>query len=511
MQRINPLFCLPYFVMIIGVLAHTFMGFSWTESSGHTIGSDDAYISFRYAKNFFEGNGLIFNIGEKVEGYSNLLYTLFLTPSFLFGEHAIYYFSVIFNCILLSITLLIYSRFLTKNLDKNHAFLGLLILGFNPWIWANAATGLETILVLTVTTALWIATEEYFSGYKKNIVSIVILCIISMLSRVDGFLLPVAIAIYSGIKKNKKLFISVSATILIVMALHTIFRQIYYQDFIANTFYNKISGSIFYRLKHGKTFLIQNFVRTGIWISFLICIKLVFNLIRTKKLNSKIDFSILFLLFWMTYLIWIGGDIYYERFLVGLFPMTTYIIIKRLSLLKKEYLKIVLVFIFIIIQNVRVLKDGRFDYSLDRYDGWKLTGEFLGHTYPNATVAVDAAGKIPFYSNLMAIDMLGLNDKHIGKMDASSSASKPGHMKFDANYILKRSPDLITSWINQNLDLDYGLTKETYKTQYNLHYLVNLTRNNKYPNNIVIVKNKSTDEIKKLIAEGYNYAILKKL
>jgi hypothetical protein len=84
-------------------------------------------------------------------------------------------------------------------------------------------------------------------------------------------------------------------------------------------------------------------------------------------------------------------------------------------------------------------------------------------------------------------------------------------MKFDTNYILKRSPDLITSWINQNLDLDYGLTNETYKTQYNLHYLVNLTRNNKYPNNIVIVKNKSTDEIKKLIAEGYNYAILKKL
>ena len=40
---------------------------------------DDAFISFRYAKNFVEGNGLVYNIGEKVEGYSNFLWTLLLS------------------------------------------------------------------------------------------------------------------------------------------------------------------------------------------------------------------------------------------------------------------------------------------------------------------------------------------------------------------------------------------------------------------------------------------------
>ncbi len=36
---------------------------------------DDAYISFRYARNFAEGHGLVWNPGERVEGYTNFLWT----------------------------------------------------------------------------------------------------------------------------------------------------------------------------------------------------------------------------------------------------------------------------------------------------------------------------------------------------------------------------------------------------------------------------------------------------
>jgi hypothetical protein len=39
---------------------------------------DDAYISFRYAHNLAEGHGLVFNSGEYVEGYTNLLWTLLM-------------------------------------------------------------------------------------------------------------------------------------------------------------------------------------------------------------------------------------------------------------------------------------------------------------------------------------------------------------------------------------------------------------------------------------------------
>jgi len=39
---------------------------------------DDAFISFRYAENLARGNGLVFNMGERVEGYSNFLWTALL-------------------------------------------------------------------------------------------------------------------------------------------------------------------------------------------------------------------------------------------------------------------------------------------------------------------------------------------------------------------------------------------------------------------------------------------------
>jgi hypothetical protein len=40
---------------------------------------DDAMISMRYARNLAEGSGLVWNVGERVEGYTNLLWTLFMT------------------------------------------------------------------------------------------------------------------------------------------------------------------------------------------------------------------------------------------------------------------------------------------------------------------------------------------------------------------------------------------------------------------------------------------------
>src|SRR5262249_56971980 len=37
---------------------------------------DDAFISFRYADNLVHGRGLVFNPGERVEGYTNFLWLM---------------------------------------------------------------------------------------------------------------------------------------------------------------------------------------------------------------------------------------------------------------------------------------------------------------------------------------------------------------------------------------------------------------------------------------------------
>lgn len=46
---------------------------------------DDAYISYRYVKNFLDGDGLVFNQGERVEGYTNFFLIILMICFGLFG------------------------------------------------------------------------------------------------------------------------------------------------------------------------------------------------------------------------------------------------------------------------------------------------------------------------------------------------------------------------------------------------------------------------------------------
>lgn len=46
---------------------------------------DDAYISFRYARNLARGLGLVYNPGERIEGYTNFLWTLLLSGGIALG------------------------------------------------------------------------------------------------------------------------------------------------------------------------------------------------------------------------------------------------------------------------------------------------------------------------------------------------------------------------------------------------------------------------------------------
>src|SRR5439155_1651061 len=47
---------------------------------------DDAFISFRYARNLVRGTGLVMNPGERVEGISNFLWTLLSVPVLALGK-----------------------------------------------------------------------------------------------------------------------------------------------------------------------------------------------------------------------------------------------------------------------------------------------------------------------------------------------------------------------------------------------------------------------------------------
>src|SRR5947207_13920041 len=47
--------------------------------------NDDAYISFVYARNLAEHGQLVFNLGDRVEGYTNFLWTVLLAAFYDIG------------------------------------------------------------------------------------------------------------------------------------------------------------------------------------------------------------------------------------------------------------------------------------------------------------------------------------------------------------------------------------------------------------------------------------------
>ena len=69
-------------------------------------------------------------------------------------------------------------------------------------------------------------------------------------------------------------------------------------------------------------------------------------------------------------------------------------------------------------------------------------------TSPDATIAVHAAGQIPYYSNRRTIDLLGLNDAVIAR-GPLAGPFYPGHDKWNYDYsITQLKPDLIAdNWI----------------------------------------------------------------
>ncbi len=512
-----PFFCLSWrglwiaLVAVLGVSIHSWLGQSGTEmmKSMHAIGSDDAYISFRYAKNLFDGYGLVFNPGERVEGYSNLLYTLLITPVFLLSADFVYSYSVVINCLLLSFSICIFYGFLSRRLDQTKAALGALLLALNPWVWVNAATGMETTLILAITTGSWILLEEYLNLKNKNIfLGLMIFSGLSILSRVDGFILPLAMAAYAIYRNERKLATRLLLLVVSIGALYTAWRYSYYEDVMSNTYYAKVAGSISLRIQRGLHNLYENAVRTGFWLPIcVIGLRFVMGL-KHRNVSSQIDFAVFFIILWSGYLIYIGGDIYYERFIVALIPMGIYTTITLFEASNNKSIWISAFVAILVIQSVFVVSDGRFKYSLNKYDCWITAGKFLGANYPGASLAVDAAGKIPYFSGLRTIDMLGLNDKHIAKMEPQTPNFRPGHLKFDPLYVLSKKPDLIAAWIAPTTDLYWGIAKSIYEKSYTLKYLVNTSRIDRGMNNVIDVEYLPEDEKISLIDQSYNYAVL---
>jgi len=484
---------------LIGITIHACFGYS-AQNAGHAIGNDDAYITYRYAENFYKGFGLVFNKGERVEGYSNFLYLILMTPSFFFGRNNVYFYSLILNSILFSLSIFLFFDLVKNSTDRITALISSSILSINPWIWLNVASGLETTLVFL----LFILILKFIDDFKK-IKLLLIFLTLTILSRIDGFVIAFFVCLYLLANKRYIHFCLSSLFISSVFAIQSLFRYLYYGNFISNTFYAKFYNiDLNHKISYACFYFFKNLLFTGLWFLFFITAYL--SLKRMLKGNfDKIMFYQLFPMLWVCYIFMIGGDNYNERFLLILIPCLLYAVC-CLSSIKKQ----VLITTFFL-QIIFVPIDERFHYVLNKYDPRIAVGDFIKKHYPNRIIAVDAAGKIPFFSEAKTIDILGLTDPHISRKTVKKEdAFIPGHIKYDPVYVLNKEPDLIMSWIQENGDLFWGMTHEKYSKNYFLRYLVNFNKKNRGEKNIIDVKGMHAEDIQILIKDKYIFAILEK-
>jgi arabinofuranosyltransferase len=94
------------------------------------------------------------------------------------------------------------------------------------------------------------------------------------------------------------------------------------------------------------------------------------------------------------------------------------------------------------LQHLRGLREVRTQGDWARH--FTAIGRALDRAFdPPTTVALTAAGAIPYYSGLRALDMLGLTDPHIARAPFDDSYRYPGHQRHDGRYVLDRRPELI--------------------------------------------------------------------
>ena len=79
-----------------------------------------------------------------------------------------------------------------------------------------------------------------------------------------------------------------------------------------------------------------------------------------------------------------------------------------------------------------------------RHDQLVAAGKMLDRSLADdAWIAATNVGRIPYFARRRTVDMMGLNDAHIGRVDLIAAPELAGHLKGDGGYVLDRAPEVI--------------------------------------------------------------------
>ncbi|MFB3909736.1 MAG: hypothetical protein ACE15D_15175 [Candidatus Eisenbacteria bacterium] len=224
--------------------------------------SDDAFITFRYVDNLLAGRGLVYNAGERVEGYTHFLWLMLLAVPRALGADPVVV-SEVLGIVAFVGTIALLAWISSRVAGRGPAAASppiplaavLLALHFDAAIWATGGleTSLFTLLLTGVVVAAWRCSRPHGAHRRRDDVTLGLLLGLHILTRPDGVLLyPVALgaALLPGAapaaRPLRDRLVWLHAPLALLLGPWILWKLAYYGSIVPNTYYAKGAGGAWF-------------------------------------------------------------------------------------------------------------------------------------------------------------------------------------------------------------------------------------------------------------------------
>lgn len=457
---------------------------------------DDAFISLRYCQNLLSGHGLVWNPGERVEGYTSCLHVLLVSGVGWLGVELVTATRAVGVAAFLGLCayLLYVARRLHTGDRHNPLILAAAILpavcSVPVVIWTLG--GLETVLyALLGTIAVWTfachlktaaggAPENGPGEQERNAdatgvrrdrdhVGVVrrgrtgwplgLLFATLAMTRPDGALLCLiagGFAIHAWrrgwLRGRYVAGFALAGTL--ACAAFLLWRYNYYGAWLPNTYHAKAGFSV-YSLIAGTHYIVRyTFAPPGLALALLLTLV---GVVWRRCVDRRLAYLFTTLWAYGAYVAVVGGDhMAGYRFLVPIIPLMGLTLNLGLQEVHRHDQRHLPTWCATLCPLLLILQ--LYCPNEDMRRAWKtepaayvshIVADYVRDNWPpGALIASNAAGALPYRcAEYRFVDMLGLNDPVIARRAVDARVLPwqfvPGHLKGDGAYVLQRAPDYI--------------------------------------------------------------------
>jgi hypothetical protein len=437
---------------------------------------DDAFISFRYAKNFADGHGLVFNVGERVEGYTNFLWTLLTAVAMKWKIDPVA-FTIVTGIACFVITILLFSM-LSWRIQRAQAGLAVFVpmtalaLAVHHDAAVYATSGLETSFFTLLISLLYASIA--FGTTDGSLIGAGVLTALAMLTRPDGIVFMVGTLVYLFFTRRRRIIAGAlySLPVILIYLPYWIWRFRYYGFPFPNTFYAKSADLQYY--SQGLIYLWTYFQSyyALLLLPLLLCLWLwkyrkgMMSTMRTfpplfeseKIAHRALLLAVIFTFLQIVYVVRVGGDFMFARFFIPITPpmlfaieLCSLVVFERRAVLVAGMVILGIFIRFDLFAAAPIdgyIADEPKFYPADRMSHERNVGEYLHNAIAGLPVKAAFAGtyaKTMYYMDPpIAIEMMtGLTDTAIAHQKLEQRG-RPGHEKHATlEYLEKRGVDFM--------------------------------------------------------------------